>query len=127
MATKIDISKLKTDLTEDELQLIYDFLSSFFIGLLKPVKPHDLKYYINKMTIIDLSHYLKQIPKPFRVKLSEMASNNNELLKNLLSPDMLLIQASKSRPDLLKVLNTEKGRIWLKRFMLYIHKLLLEL
>jgi len=127
MAAKIDINNLKTDLTEDELQLIYDFLSSFFIGLLKPVKPHDLKYYINKMTIIDLSHYLKQIPKPFRVKLSEMASNNNELLKNLLSPDMLLIQASKSRPDLLKVLNTEKGRIWLKRFMLYIHKLLLEL
>ncbi|GAH40147.1 unnamed protein product, partial [marine sediment metagenome] len=44
---KFDIKAVKTDLDEDELRLVYNFLVSFFIGMLKRVKPKDLEQFIN--------------------------------------------------------------------------------
>ncbi len=127
MVSKISTKNIETDLTEDELRNIYAFLSSFFIGLLKPVKPNDLEYYINKMTTFNIRPYFNRIPKQLRQRLSEMAQNNRDLVNNLLNGDMLIDQAQKNRPDLYEVLITYKGKIWLSKFMLYIQKLLLTL
>jgi hypothetical protein len=122
-----NIDSIKTDLNKEELRIIYTFLNSFFIGLLKPVKPSDLEYYINKMTVFDVRPYFEKIPKRFRQKVSEMAKNNKNLVKEFITPISILDQAQKKRPDLYEVLKIYQGRVWLERFMMYIQKVILAL
>jgi len=79
------------------------------------------------MSVFDISSYFKKIPKLFRQKISEVAKDNKELIKNLLVAEALIEQARKSRPDLYEVLITRKGQIWTKRFMIYIQQVIFTL
>ncbi len=79
------------------------------------------------MSVFDISSYFKKIPKSFRQKISEVAKENNELIKALLTANALIEQARKSRPDLYEVLITQKGQVWTKRFMKYIQQIIFAL
>lgn len=125
--TKVNIHNINTDLNKEELRSIYTFLISFFIGLLKPVKPSDLQYYITKNRCPNLQPYFNKLPKQIRQRISDFAKKNRELLGEFLTGQNLIDQARQSRYDLYKILITQQGRDWSKRFMRYIQNLILTL
>jgi len=79
------------------------------------------------MTVFNISSYFKKIPKALRQKIAKVAKDNIDLIKCILTAEALLEQARENRPDLYQALNTQKGIIWTKRFMIYIQKLIFTL
>lgn len=125
--SKFDVKAVKTDLSESELRTIYNFLTSFFIGMLKSVKPSDLEKFIDKNIIFDMRPLFNQIPKHIRPRINDILKNNQVLLNNFITGEKLISKAQEKRPDLYRVLSTQKGRAWTERLMRYIKKTILNL
>jgi len=124
---KFNVKAVKTDLDEDVLRLIYNFLISFFIGMLKRVKPSDLKRFISNNTTFDIRPLLKKIPAHLLPRITQIVRNNQALLNNFINGEKLISKAKEKRPDLYQVLITPKGRIWTERLISYIKKTILTL
>ena len=124
---KFDVKAVKTDLNEDELRLIYNFIVSFFIGMLKRVKPNDLKQFILNNTTFDIRPFFNKIPASLRPRITQIVRNNRDLLNNFINAEKFISKAKEQRPDLYQVLITTKGRIWTARLINYIKKTILTL
>ena len=127
LAKAFDVKAVKTDLNEDELRLIYNFLISFFIGMLKRVKPSDLEQFILNNTTFDIRPLLKKIPAHLLPRINQIIKNNQTLLNKFINAEKLISKAKEKRPDLYQVLITPKGRIWTDRLINYIKKTILTL
>lgn len=127
LQSKFDVKAVKTDLNEDELRLIYNFIISFFIGMLHKVKPSDLEQFILNNTTFDIRPLLKKIPAHLLPRITQIVRDNRNLLNEFINAEKFISKAKEKRPDLYRVLITPKGRVWTARLLSYIKKTILTL
>jgi hypothetical protein len=124
LATNFDVNAVETQLTESELRMIYNFLVSFFIGMLKRVKPKDLQEFIDKNTTLDIRPFISQLPANILPRIQKIVRENRELLNKYINRERFIKKAKEQRPDLYKVLTTPKGLVWTERLLKYIKRVI---
>ena len=127
LAKAFNVKAVKTELNESELQMIYNFLISFFIGMLKKVKPKDLQLFINKNTAFDIRPFFNQIPVSIKPRITQIIRDNRNLLNEFINAKRFIEKAKEQRPDLYQILITPKGQVWTERLLRYIKKVILSL
>jgi hydroxymethylpyrimidine pyrophosphatase-like HAD family hydrolase len=118
--------RVQSELDQEQLERIYYFLKQFILGMLKEVDPNDLDRYIKNNKAPNLYRFVKMLPAKVRRKVFEIGEKNEDLINKYLNVEQMLSYAEEELPQLYKRLSTPSGQRWLKGFVAYIKKLILE-
>lgn len=113
---------LYSELNQEELEVIYNFVKRFLLGLLKQVKPKDLIYYIQNNKAPNLMFYFDVLPKKITKKIRTLKKENSEIMDKYFDTDQILEYSKDTIPELYKILSTVKGKKWLSTLIKYIKK-----
>lgn len=113
---------INSRLTQEELEVIYNFIKRFFLGLLKQVKPKDLIYYIQNNKAPNLMIYFDLLPKKITKNLKILKNENSGIIDKYMNTDQILKYSKEEIPKLYEIFATVKGKKWLSALIRVIKK-----